>query len=216
MVAKEFNHVLQGEDDEAEETLSLCDFAVNSNTEDYNNWKDKGFDIEDQGERSSSEDIFEFSSEEFFTSSTNYPTDNVMFCGKLIPLKQRVVPEQTRIINDIVLQQRKRLEKKSAIINYRPLTRGKSRWYLFVFGYERFPSEMELRDIKNRQSRRRDVKDNAAVTMFKFNDDNGGEIGNDKSNHKKGLWRLLKGLGCKSLKANPVAKASFGLRSPCS
>ncbi|KAJ0044965.1 hypothetical protein Pint_06100 [Pistacia integerrima] len=127
MVAKEFNDVLKVEDDEAEETLSLCDLVINSNTEDYN-CKDDEFSIEDRQElSSSSEDFFEFSSEEYFTSSTNnYPTDDIIFCGKRIPHKQNHVAEQTRLINDTVLKQQKLLHKKSSIINYKPLPCGKS------------------------------------------------------------------------------------------
>ncbi|KAJ0101570.1 hypothetical protein Patl1_06157 [Pistacia atlantica] len=127
MVAKEFNDVLKVEDDEAEETLSLCDLVINGNTEDYNN--NNNNNCKDRQElSSSSEDFFEFSSEEYFTSSTNnYPTDDIIFCGKRIPHKQHHVPEQTRLINDTVLKQQKLLHKKSSIINYKPLPCGKSR-----------------------------------------------------------------------------------------
>ncbi|KAM7504471.1 hypothetical protein LguiB_003375 [Lonicera macranthoides] len=57
---------------------------------------------------------------------------------------------------------------------------AKSRWYLFVFGLARFPVEMELRDIRRRQSRK-SIKSN------------------DKSYINRGtggLWRIIRSLGC--------------------
>lgn len=85
----------------------------------------------------------------------------------------------------------------------------KSRWYLFMFGMTRFPTEMELRDMKIRQSRRMRSQSSMARSvecdeMIKRKQDR---------SRGKGLWRLLRvlGFGCKrSQHSNAVVKASFG------
>lgn len=83
-------------------------------------------------------------------------------------------------------------------------TSVKPRWYLLAFGHGRFPSEMKLRDIKNRQSRR------TPATMFQ-SDDVGGDMvkRSGKRSSRKGIWTLLKILGCKSQQANAIVRASF-------
>nr|XP_011469678.1 PREDICTED: uncharacterized protein LOC101301053 [Fragaria vesca subsp. vesca] len=88
--------------------------------------------------------------------------------------------------------------------------RSKSKWYLFMFGMARFPTEMELRDIKSRQSRR------SPSTMFGANSEASDELmgkGNkeisDSSNRAKGLWGLLRAIGCRSQHPNAVVKSSF-------
>lgn len=59
---------------------------------------------------------------------------------------------------------------------------AKPRWYLLMFGMVKFPPEMELSDIKNRQFRR-----NPPSTLFPPPLDV----------HGKGSWRLLRALSCK-------------------
>ncbi|KAI4344406.1 hypothetical protein L6164_011638 [Bauhinia variegata] len=56
-------------------------------------------------------------------------------------------------------------------------------WYTLMFGIGimKFPPEMELNDIRNRQVRR-----NPSTTMFPANRNSG-----------KGSWRILKALSCK-------------------
>ncbi|XP_061999465.1 uncharacterized protein LOC133716826 [Rosa rugosa] len=87
--------------------------------------------------------------------------------------------------------------------------RSKSKWYLYMFGMARFPTEMELRDIKSRQSRR------SPSTMFGANCEASDELmgkGNkgisDSSNRAKGLWGLLRAIGCSSQHPNAVVKAA--------
>ncbi|KAM5556104.1 hypothetical protein ABKV19_023804 [Rosa sericea] len=88
--------------------------------------------------------------------------------------------------------------------------RSKSKWHLFMFGITKFPTEMELRDIKSRQSRRN------PSTMFGANCEASNEItgkGNkeissnnsrsssnssNSSSRAKGLWGLLRVIGCSS------------------
>ncbi|CAK9152228.1 unnamed protein product [Ilex paraguariensis] len=85
-----------------------------------------------------------------------------------------------------------------------PAKLSRSRRYLFMLGLGRFPMEMELNDIKNRQSRRcRSTLPQSAGGNEKLTNGRG---------RWKGLWRLVRILGCGgSLHANNnVVKASFG------
>ncbi|KAL2555516.1 hypothetical protein Fot_00255 [Forsythia ovata] len=68
---------------------------------------------------------------------------------------------------------------------------GKSRWYLFLFGITRFPTEMELRDMKNRQSRRR--RDPSPPMFHLKHDDEKINVGRSSG---RGLWGLIKALSC--------------------
>ncbi|TKY51561.1 hypothetical protein E2542_SST23077 [Spatholobus suberectus] len=84
----------------------------------------------------------------------------------------------------------------------------KSRWFLFMFGMPKVSTaEMELRDIRNRQSRR------GPATMFPAPED-GKEVGMKGKRNCKGMWKLFRSislvLGCRSSKiANDVVKAAF-------
>ncbi|XVE75339.1 hypothetical protein DITRI_Ditri12bG0086400 [Diplodiscus trichospermus] len=84
----------------------------------------------------------------------------------------------------------------------------KSRWYLFAFGIGKFPMEIELKDMKMRQSRKSvamkfhvpDVTEPENIKAMKFHVPDVTEpenIKGDKGERKtaKGLWRLLKLLG---------------------
>lgn len=87
------------------------------------------------------------------------------------------------------------------IMTYPP----KSQWQMF-FGMVRIPTEMELRDIKNRQSRR-------TPSMLVTSPEEGKKGGGHKRKGKS-LWGLLKALGCSSSHANTVAKASPSCNIP--
>ncbi|KAK2457726.1 hypothetical protein QL285_004965 [Trifolium repens] len=90
----------------------------------------------------------------------------------------------------------------------------KSRWFLFLFGLSSnsrssSSKEMQLSDIRNRQSRRE------PTIMFPAAPENGKEVVKSKKNgNGKGMWKMLKSmsfvLGCSSSKlANDVVKATF-------
>lgn len=67
----------------------------------------------------------------------------------------------------------------------------KSSWYLFLFGITRFESEMQLRDMKNRQQISGRPSPSISLSRFESSDiiiDNNGEC--------KGAWRLLRVLSC--------------------
>ncbi|KAL7109433.1 hypothetical protein ACP275_06G174900 [Erythranthe tilingii] len=73
-----------------EETLSLCDLPLysNSSTDQSSEWEHVS--ALDSGSISSQDDdYFEFSSQEFTPSAAaDFPPENIIFCGKLIPYKQ--------------------------------------------------------------------------------------------------------------------------------
>lgn len=68
------------DDDDEEEALSLCNLPLNS--EAASDWDDFSREVQSS---SIDQDLFEFFSEDF-TSSSSYPKDNIIFCGKLITL----------------------------------------------------------------------------------------------------------------------------------
>ncbi|CAL8990641.1 unnamed protein product [Prunus brigantina] len=67
---------------------------------------------------------------------------------------------------------------------------NKPRWFFLMFGIVKFPAEMDLSDIKNRQIRR-----NLSTTMFP-REAVAGKFPDNRSSGK-GSWRLLKALSCK-------------------
>lgn len=108
----------------------------------------------------------------------------------------------------------KRSENDKSLWSYYKI--GKSRWYLYMFGMTRLPrTEMELRDIRSRQSRR---LRRSPTTMFPPYDNKGAETTKEKVSSRKpkrrksrkGWWGLLRVLTCRSQHAEAVAKASIG------
>ncbi|KAL5734905.1 hypothetical protein ACOSP7_032766 [Xanthoceras sorbifolium] len=195
------------EEEDDEETLSLCDLAVSSNAEDYY-WSEFSYNEEDQDG-----DFFEFSSEDFTASSYPKPNQNIIFCGKLIPYRgeEPVHHEQTQNQNSTLKQQNTQknlifpwkskkdrheqvqscydfpVKKVSSTTTVAP---SRSRWYLLAFGSfgkgSGYSTRMELRDIKSRQKRRRV----AAPMMVRSDGGGGGDMAVKRGG--KSLWRLLK------------------------
>ncbi|KAG7998636.1 hypothetical protein I3843_01G267700 [Carya illinoinensis] len=86
---------------------------------------------------------------------------------------------------------------------------AKSRWYLFILGMARFPTVMELRDIRTRQSRM-----SSQSSMFRSADFDGTVKANANGERRgvKGLWRRLRrtmGLGSKQC---GTRKSNFGIK----
>jgi hypothetical protein len=85
----------------------------------------------------------------------------------------------------------------------------KSKWYLFLFGMAGLPTEMELRDIRTRQSRRRSQLSTMSQSSVESDEKVKGVGDNARRSRGKGLWRLLKMLGFRSThQTNAVVKAS--------
>uniref|UniRef100_A0A5B7CAY1 Uncharacterized protein n=1 Tax=Davidia involucrata TaxID=16924 RepID=A0A5B7CAY1_DAVIN len=208
--------------DEAEETLSFCDLLIYSDAVD---WED--FSKEDQSSSSSSsssdqENYFEFFSEEWNTN-TPTTTGNIIFCGKLIPYKD---PAAASVADELEINKKQQKPKNrwlfrswnsnsfnksnSSKSNGTKASRvsiltspAKSRWYLYAFGLARFPTKMDLGEMKNRQSRQ------GPSTMFRW--DGGDEKLAVGGSRGMGLWGLIRDLGCGGHRhANAVVKASIG------
>ncbi|GLT66852.1 hypothetical protein SLA2020_391960 [Shorea laevis] len=181
--------------DEAEETLSFCDFVVNSEGQ------ENEFFSEEEKSLSSSRDSFEFFSGDHFSALSSYPKDNFIFCGQQrIPYGDAAVTKK-RQSPDKGCKQQEPVKSKSRGEKTTPAgkcgdkfdffakgvpmlaTPVKSRWNLFVFGVGRFPMEMEPRDMKMRQSRRHRVM----TTKSKGRDEMMKE-----SYTGKGLWKRLR------------------------
>ncbi|KAF8007261.1 hypothetical protein BT93_K1303 [Corymbia citriodora subsp. variegata] len=80
------------------------------------------------------------------------------------------------------------LEKLGSIDGSARKVGAKGKWYFLVFGSARFPMEMELRDMRMRQSRRA-----PPASMFQSTDNTEKKIPRNW-----GLWRLLRTLSCSS------------------
>ncbi|KAK4430902.1 hypothetical protein Salat_0852100 [Sesamum alatum] len=242
-------------DDEADETLSLCDLPLYSD-QSVEEWEGD-LSSESQGSSSissSEDDYFEFISQELSPSSTSYPPEHIVFCGKLIPYKQPLdssVRDLSKLVEskkqtDIKKkhgwsmfrwkfslsrsskrQVQSKSGKKSTIVMHKREDRhsaslqespkqmynsnkhgkgcdfavhkmpilassssGKARWYVFLFGISRFSTEVELRDIKSRLSRRQSPPP-PAVRLQDHN-----EKVSKGRNGSSGLWGLIKVLSC--------------------
>lgn len=219
---------------EEEETLSLSDLPIYSGASISARWggdfsKEDGKNFVDDDD----DNLFEFFSEEFTTSSTNnYATaENIIFCGKLIPFKNINIPpraDERNIINtERMINVQKGIAKRSSkgskssfeSCDYSSLGKvslvrspTNSRWFLFMFGMSKLSTttEMELKDIRNRQSRRR----GPAATMIPAPENGKDEVAVKEKRSCKGMWKMLKSismvLGCHSSKiANDVVKAAF-------
>jgi hypothetical protein len=68
----------------------------------------------------------------------------------------------------------------------------KSKWYLFLFGMAGLPTEMELRDIRTRQSRMRSQPSTMSQSSVESDEMVKGVDDNARRSRGKGLWRLLK------------------------
>ncbi|KAF2318565.1 hypothetical protein GH714_008950 [Hevea brasiliensis] len=81
--------------DDAEETLSLSDLPLNSNSSvDLDD-----FSKEYQSSTFDHQDFFEFFSEDSSASITYHKDNNIIFCGKLIPPKEPTVAHHERAKN---------------------------------------------------------------------------------------------------------------------
>ncbi|PIM98392.1 hypothetical protein CDL12_29132 [Handroanthus impetiginosus] len=105
---------MQDATDEADEALSLCDLPLDSDhgVEEY--W---GEDLSTESQGSSSmssseQDYFEFFSQELNLSTSSFPPENIIFCGKLIPYKQLDTTEKDSSKVDESSKKQKNIEKK--------------------------------------------------------------------------------------------------------
>ncbi|KAL3520702.1 hypothetical protein ACH5RR_018851 [Cinchona calisaya] len=218
------------DDSEAEDTLSLCDYSINTiAAEDQQDYSMRVLQSStcpiSSSSSSDQEHYFEFCSGEWSTTSTSYPPENIIFCGKIIPsgepssqidlqnLKKPVQSFGWNGSHNISIASSKKEKKKlnniSTVDNGKisGLTSsiGKFRWSLFLFGGSRrfLPTEMVLRDIKSRQSRRRRSPSSSTLFGLKSNDHDNKEMSvnnnvgsrSSRSSSCQLLLGLLKAIG---------------------
>ena len=211
--------------DVAEDTLSFSDLSsndINGSVENFSKEYQFSSSFHDQ------DHFFEFFSSEDFSASSTYSTDNnVIFCGKLIPYKEKTVveaekpPKNTSKRHIFSWRSNPKQEKCSKTLKSFPalqesthnkgydfsrkkasilMNSMKSRWYLFG----RFPMEMELRDMKRRQSKRQQAK-------LIQHDDTSEKIKSGNRREKvENLWSFLRVFVCMGQQKNARVKASFG------
>ncbi|XVE98760.1 hypothetical protein REPUB_Repub03eG0136600 [Reevesia pubescens] len=233
-------HLHDDQVEEVQETLSLSNFPLDldSNSNPENDQMEK---MSGQSRNSSSEaapEFFEFLSD---LSSDMCPADDIIFCGKLIPLKQQPVSFQTQK-DHFPFEEKKKIHvlrkrseslselrscsiarsnstkantllRNSRSLDYQklhhyymernPSTRSvgktevspkkavKPRWYVFMFGMIKVPTEMDLKDIKSRQFRRNQT------VMFSTEEEGAKKFGGNRSSGKGSSWSLLKALSCR-------------------
>ncbi|GAV73483.1 hypothetical protein CFOL_v3_16968 [Cephalotus follicularis] len=109
--------------DEEEETLSLCDLATDGYEPD---WEDSS--REERQSSSFDQDLFEFFSEDFTATfgDITYPSDNIIFCGKLITHKKPLIHDHEKpYILETTNKQEK--TKKTSIFQWKTYSFNKSR-----------------------------------------------------------------------------------------
>ncbi|OIT20174.1 hypothetical protein A4A49_64820 [Nicotiana attenuata] len=203
---------LRIEEEKKEETLSLSDLSIynDNDSEEWEKYYDSNSNSSSTSTSSSfsvDEDLFEFNTEEWNKNNAfaHNPPENILFCGKLIPYRINPMLENTK--------NKEAKTKRGSIL---PRGKSSSRWYIFLFG---FPThEMELKDLKNRQSRKVNIASSspssALLCPFKNDEENVRDklYGRGKEK-KKGMWGLIKALNCSgsaTYEAQSVVKASIG------
>ncbi|CAA3030387.1 Hypothetical predicted protein [Olea europaea subsp. europaea] len=208
--------------EELDEDLSLCDFPINADENDQI--------IKDLSKnhvmQSSPSNFFEFFSD---LSSEMSHAEEIIFCGKLLPYK--IQPDN--VLDDIRKYplrddekskgtDRRRCQssdelkimrsngtntellRSSKSLGFRSFRALKPRWNIFMFGSVKFPPEMDLQDIKNRQIRCR------TGSIFPWID--AGEKAPMRRTDRRNKWGydLLRVLSCRNHE-NVAVKASIGI-----
>ncbi|KAK4373669.1 hypothetical protein RND71_009053 [Anisodus tanguticus] len=168
----EFNKFIKVDQEEEEDSLSFRDLPIYSNAKEWENYNSS----ESQSSNSSQEEgLFEFFNQEWIKNQFSHHQD-IIFCGKTI---KKSDPQK--------------LKNKKRIGDYITFFQGISR---------SFSQEMELRDLKRRQSNNK-VSSPSSFHCRKIND--------EKKGKGKGLWWLIKKMSCSdhSYHAQAVVKASI-------
>ncbi|PWA95998.1 hypothetical protein CTI12_AA029620 [Artemisia annua] len=152
--------------------------------------------IEDDTTNSQEQDFLGFFSEEWSRDqSCNTSPENIIFCGKQFSSKSSVARDKTSQLfrsnydsfRFMSMKNRSRPSTprcKSLPTRLTPSSSCKSKWHVFMFGFGsgKFPTTMDMSDIKNRQLRR--------------SIDDGEEESGVRRSGNKGWWRLVDVLGC--------------------
>ncbi|CAI9765744.1 unnamed protein product [Fraxinus pennsylvanica] len=208
--------------EELDEAISLCDFPMNT---DENDQIVKNLS-ENHDMQPSPSNFFEFFSD---LSSEMSHAEEIIFCGKLFPYKYQPVNvlediqkhpvgddekskgidrRRCQSLNELKIMRsndtNSGLLRTSKSLGFRPSRAIKPRWNAFMFGGVKFPLEMDIQDIKNRQIRR------STGGIFPWIDV--GEKAPVRQNDRRNTWGfdLLSVLSCRN-HANVAVKASIGI-----
>lgn len=195
-------------DDDEEETLSFCDFSVENESLAVDTWNDSSRDSQNTSSSKSSllkqDDYFEFCTTQLWRSKTS-PHDPVIsknsekpqkFPGKSKQRMQEAFRQKGSdnsmedVCNHTNIGQRRSNDRSFMVQKLSPFSSSrKSKWYLFVSGSTRIRTQMELKDMKNRQSRRR-----CELLTLNGGDDVSKSMGRSDGFYLSGL--LLRALSC--------------------
>ncbi|KAI4351349.1 hypothetical protein L6164_005723 [Bauhinia variegata] len=217
---------------ESEETLSLCDLPIHNDSAQWDDdfSKEDGHKSSSNNNDGDNDDFFEFFSEDFTASTRGNTEKDIIFCGKIIPFREppQFLPQkgknfQSNSQKGVVLSSKSARNYDSGSIKGQQVkgskdlmcgyptenvsllrSTTKSKWYLFMFGMSSLPTQMELRDIRRRQSRR-------GPTAVSPVPEERESIKSKERRNGKGFWKIWSslGFGCTGKYANDVVKASF-------
>lgn len=168
MKIKEWNHqeAVDEAEEEEEDALSLCDLPIHSGVSEWEKFSESQSSSSASSSSSGKSEFFEFFSEEWNKPArSNLPPEKIIFCGKEIPPKDPLPDNDEKCRKSKTRRKSSRKDcdgepAESKVLALReseppPSPLWRSRWFLFLFGMDgRFPKQMDLKDMKNRQSRK--------------------------------------------------------------
>lgn len=231
-------------DQEQEDAISLCDLSTDHYQEDSDNYDNGGNLEEDNFE-------FSFSNPSIVTNQNgaglvNCDDNNINainFCGKIIGYNNnnnnssnnnnaKNYKQQGEAVDTTRVENQTRRLKKSASSqsqqatgSYRCRSSSKSNSSRYkhkvLIGLAKIPTEMDLSDIKKRQSKMRKPTTTtspvpqvtaASVELAASGGDNGSAVGGGGSERRRNnnRWSLVRSLTCGTRFANVFAKTAFG------
>ncbi|KAJ4958019.1 hypothetical protein NE237_025130 [Protea cynaroides] len=193
----------QIEDSEAEECLSFCDLPIYDRA--TSTTTNGGGNDDDRRRSSTDQELFEFFCD---LRADMYPADGIIFCGKLIPYREKECQSEKdgNQISKIksFFRRRRRSESldelqrspssakhhssSSSSSSSSSLARPKLPW--LMFGMVKLQKKMELKDIKNRQNRQN------PTSLLPAFAGSGVEKVKVRREEEKRSWRLLRALSC--------------------
>ncbi|KAL8247618.1 hypothetical protein R6Q59_008834 [Mikania micrantha] len=193
--------------DDTEDTLSLSNFLIEEDAIDSKQFSNKP-NLSSMSTSLSEQDFLGFFTDDQRsnnnTSYTNYSSENIVFCGKVVSSKRPIgnidgdEKPETKFRSNSDSLSFIRLKTASCPIASRSHSMPnrsslfKSRLMVFMFGpgSSKFSAKLDMNDIKSRQLRQQMNMQAGWVDGGKEESDHGRTSG------KKGWWRLVDVLGC--------------------
>ncbi|KAI3721368.1 hypothetical protein L2E82_32378 [Cichorium intybus] len=196
---------------DAEATLSLSDLHIKGDTIDSEEVSKANQSSSSSSSSSFDDDFLGFFSEEWSRDpSHNTSHEDIIFFGRVVSIKTAVAGSRKtdtkgqtspllRSSSDSFRFMRLRTASKPSTPRSKSLPNRvpssstcKSKWQVFMFGFGsgKFPTKMDMSDIKSRQFRQQ-----STVTVSQWVDD-GKKENLGRRSGKKGWWQLVNILGC--------------------